>query len=83
MVSIFQKLKRKIITLRGEQREKQHKLDAEDESTRRWYCDICQLQYKQPKSTHYSSYYHKVRIQTRFELFKISDINSKILHTKY
>lgn len=70
MTSVFQRLKRKLITVRGKQREKQLELDAQDEYTRRWYCEVCQLQYKQSKITHYSSYYHRVCIRIRFDFIK-------------
>jgi hypothetical protein len=46
---------------RKEQKEIDDKATEEDPKTDINYCKLCQLNFKQPKSDHFSSTLHKVR----------------------
>jgi len=66
MSQLARKRKHELFMFRQDQRKEQKEIDdratEEDPKTDINYCKLCQLNFKQPKSDHFSSTLHKVRI---------------------
>lgn len=66
MSQLARKRKHELFMFRQDQRKEQKEIDdrvtEEDPKTEINYCKLCQLNFKQPKSDHFSSTLHKVRV---------------------
>lgn len=66
MSQLARKRKHELFMFRQDQRKEQKEIDdkatEEDPKTEINYCKLCQLNFKQPKSDHFSSNLHKVSI---------------------
>jgi len=74
MSQLARKRKHELFMFRQDQRKEQKEIDdkatEEDPKTDINYCKLCQLNFKQPKSDHFSSTLHKVYIN----IFKVLNI---------
>lgn len=66
MSQLARKRKHELFMFRQDQRKEQKEIDdkatQEDPKTEMNHCKLCQLNFKQPKSDHFSSVLHKVSV---------------------